>query len=291
MMNISRTRLSFLFVLLLGIAPLLNASAQEAPATPVPGSAPIGVLAEFDIEMLPAPHAEVWFLRFGLEPGGRIPEGSNAGPAVIYVESGTLTVNSDGTVIPGDTVAAATDGLTLEAGDSVLVPRDVPTEELNTSDEPATFLMLVMFSATEEGQGSNEQPVGMTQSSVSVGTAEFFPGPATIVLERVVVEPDDVITSPTVRMEGIGPGWIGIDLGMVETGSADLQISQRSFQVLVWPPFAGGEMMGPDQVELTSSLSLESGYGYAAFNSTLTWTPTSDEPLTILRAVITPEMG
>jgi hypothetical protein len=78
---------------------------------------------------------------------------------------------------------------------------------------------------------------------------------------------------------------------MVETGSADLQISQRSFQVLVWPPFVGGEMMGPDQVELTSSLSLESRYGYAAFNSTLTWTATGDEPLTILRAVITPEMG
>jgi hypothetical protein len=59
MMNISLTRLSFLFVLLFGIAPLLDASAQESPATPVPGSAPIGVLAEFDIEMLPAPHAEV----------------------------------------------------------------------------------------------------------------------------------------------------------------------------------------------------------------------------------------
>ena len=53
---------------------------------------------------------------------------------------------------------------------------------------------------------------------------------------------------------------------------------------------ATGGMAGPEQVPLTATVQLGQGDGYAAFNSTLSWTATGDDPLTVLRAVVTPRM-
>src|SRR5690348_9497140 len=84
-----------LVLLLLSLTLVPTASAQGRPATPAPSDAPTGVLTRLSIEALPTPHAEVWFLRMGLEAGGSLPSEKQIGPVVTYVESGTLTLVSD----------------------------------------------------------------------------------------------------------------------------------------------------------------------------------------------------
>lgn len=297
-MKRSHSIVAFLVALLIGFAPVMDLNAQNmppAPATPVPGTAPVGVLAEFDIDELPAPHTEVWFLRMGLEPSGSIPEGSNAGPAIIFVESGKLAISSDEPLVLGETVTAdsSADELTLVAGNSVLIPAGVSTKTFNTSNQPTTFLMLLMYSGMDEGQGdtNSDEPVGLSTTGVSIGLAEFGPSPATITMERVIVEQGDSLISPTSQMEGMGPGWMGMDLGQIETGSAYLEVSHQSFNTLIWPPAAEDQMNGPEQIELTTNLRVETGDGYSVFNSSLIWTASGDGPLTILRVVVTPAMG
>jgi hypothetical protein len=49
-----------------------------------------------------------------------------------------------------------------------------------------------------------------------------------------------------------------------------------------------GGRVEPEAVPLTATVRLAQGDGYAAFNSTLWWTSTGGEPLTVLRAVVTP---
>lgn len=292
-MNGIGDRLPLLFALLLGLTPAFAMAAQDIVATPDPSTAPIGVLAEFDIEELPAPHTEVWFLRFQLEPGGLIPDGSNPGPAVLFVEVGTLEIISDGSVVPSDTTVDSTEELTLEPGDSVLVPRDVSIEARNAGDEPTRFLMLVMFSGMDEGQGeqTSEDPVGMTSTGVAVGVAEFQPVPASVTMERVVVEPGDSMQNISMPAGEMGPGWMGIDVGTIETGTADVLFERTSFENMIWPPFAPDQFSEPMQLEFTATGTMEQGDGYSAFGSVLTFTNTGDEPLTILRVIVGPRMG
>ena len=83
---------------------------------------------------------------------------------------------------------------------------------------------------------------------------------------------------------------MGIELGAVETGAAEVVFESRSFQNLTWPGMTTGGMAGPEQIPLTAKVRLDQGDGYAAFNTTLSWASTGDEPLTILRVVVTPHM-
>lgn len=296
-MNISQCRLSFLLVLLLGFMPLMSASAQEAPATPVHGSAPVGVLAEFDIRELASPHAEVWFLRAQLEPNGSVPMGTQSGQTVLYVESGELTVEAEGVVIDADRQvvdAKAAAPIALDTNGSLMIASGTEARVLNASNARTTFLMLVMYSAMDEGDGGEgmDQPVGLTQVGVSVGTAEFNPGPATLVMERVVVEPGASLQNVTFSgQDEMGPGWMGMDLGTLETGSADLLIEQQSLQNLIWPPMSPDQFSPPERVVLGASVSMEQGESYACYNSILTFTNMGDGPLTILRVIVTPHMG
>ena len=294
-MNAWKERLSFLFAMLLGLTPAYAVVAQDIVATPVPGDAPVGILAEFRIEELPAPHAEVWWLRLELEPDGSIPAGTNPGPAVFYIETGELLVQSDGTVIPGESVATPTAAaeLTLKPGDSLFVPRDVSIEARNTTSEPVRFLMLLMYSGLDEGQGNTAEynPVGLKTAGVAIGLAEFQPGPATISMERVVVQPRESMQNVTLPGEGLGPGWMGFDLGTVETGSADVVFESVSFRNMIWPSMTGDPMAEPEMLALTADGHVEQGESYAAFNSVLTFTNTGSEPLTILRVIVNPQMG
>lgn len=295
-MNILQKRMSFLVVLFLGLMPLFSVSAQEAPATPVPGTAPTGILAQFDIRELASPHAEVWFLRAELEPDGVLPLGVQTGQTVLYVESGTITVEADGIVFDVDRNmidAKPTEPLVVDAAGSMMIVRDTESRVTNTADVPATFLVLMMYAAMDEGVGQEnlEQPVGLTQVGVSVGTAEFPPAPARLVMERVVVEPGATLQNVTLPSQEGGPGWMGIDLGTIETGSTDLVIEQQSFQNLIWRSMSPEEFSPPEQVMLTGTTSLERGESYACFNSVITFTNTGQEPLTILRVIVSPHMG
>jgi hypothetical protein len=286
-----------LTLVILVLMPLAAAS-QGVPGSPVPGEAPTGVLAEFEIDSLPTPHAEVWFLRMGLAPEGTVPLGRQVGPTVLYVESGQLTLETDGPLTLGDNAVTSAGGTAmpgaasetrLKAGTSVLIADGTSVSATNAAGAPVTFLLLLLFAAEREGedQDSSVEPVGLTQHGISVGTAEFLPVPATLTIERVVV-PAGTMTPDTEPPEGIGSGWRGIELGAVETGSAQVVFESRSFQNLTWPGMTTGGLVEPEAVPLTAMVRLAQGDGYAAFNSTLTWASMSYEPLTVLRAVVTP---
>ena len=288
-----RKNLSFFVVLLLSLLPAYGVTAQDIVATPVPGTVPVGVLAEFDIDELPGPHTEVWFMRFQLEPEGLLPVGTSPGPQVLYVEVGTIVVKAEGTVIPSDTVAVDTSEFTLKPGDSLLVPRDVPVEVSNTADEPARFLVLLMYGGMDEDQvqAGSEEPVGLTSAGITVGVAEFMPVPATLTMERVVVEPGETMQNIDLENLGPGPGWMGMDLGTVETGSADLLFEKQSIDTIIWPAASPDSFPEPDRVRFTANGSVEQGESYAVYGSVVTFTNTGDEPLTILRVIVTPHMG
>ena len=155
-----------LVVLLLALAPAFGTTVAQEVAPPQDG--PVGVLAEFDVGELPTPHAEVWFVRMQLEPDGLLPESPQIGPVVVYIEIGQLTLDSDVALETGITQTgemATPDGMhrmVLEAGDSAMVPAGTILAATNTSAEPVTFLMVMMYAAEMEGSiGQSGEPVGM----------------------------------------------------------------------------------------------------------------------------------
>lgn len=217
--------MALLVVLLLALAPLPT-TAQGQPATPDPAAAPIGVLAQFPIAALPTPHAEVWFLRMALAPGGLLPAEKQIGPVAAYVESGVLTLVSDQPVLvsPGGTgtpVAAAatpTAGgfvVALRPGESALISDGATLMVRNDAAAPTTFLVVVAYAAEREGEaGQGAEPVGLTQQGVSIAAAEFPAGPGRLAIERVEVKPGEMAASDTGHGMGIG----GLELGAIEQG-------------------------------------------------------------------------
>ncbi|MBN9621352.1 MAG: hypothetical protein J0H06_00120, partial [Actinobacteria bacterium] len=156
----------FVLFLLIALVPLAAASAQELPATPIPAKAPSGILVQFPIAELPTPHAEVWFLRLGLEPGGSLPLEKQIGPVVAYVESGELTLSSDRPVTvstgvnvssPAAAVATPTVGeyrTVLGPGASALIDDGSTLTAKNAASEATTFLVVFVYAAERENESS-----------------------------------------------------------------------------------------------------------------------------------------
>lgn len=288
-----------LIILLLAFMPLVTGAQQgppPIPATPVAEAAPVGVLAEFEIDELPTPHAEVWFLRTGLEPDGQVDMGAQAGPTVIYVEQGTFTLTTDGDVQRFEggngaccTVAtpATSADLSISEGEAVLVPADASLAFSNTGDEPAVMLLALMFSGMDEGAGGGPgiEPIGLSQQGVSIGLAEFpYQAPGTLTIERVVVEPGTPLETQTF--------W-GIELGAVENGRGTVALTQTFPMTWVWPgildPASMTGMPQRNPIDMSGTMDIGTLDGYTFFNSTTTWEAAGDEPLIILRVVISPD--
>lgn len=296
MMN--RQLLSFLLVvLLLGFVSAPAVGAEDRPATPVPGPAALGVLATYSVDELPTPHAEVWFLRMGLEPNGFLPPDKQIGPTLIYVELGELTLVTDQPLsvsrsvktpesAPVTSSPVAGDFRTvLHVGESALVADGTTVSATNDTNEPLTLLTVLMYSAVREveSDASGPEPVGVTTQGISIAPAEFAVGSGTITLERVQVAQDG-----TLQGEEIPPWGIqGLELGAIEHGSAEATfVSPAAFR---WPNILGGEWQEREPIELTAHVTLTAGDGYSLSNGTSTWTPTGQEPLVLLRVVIRSE--
>lgn len=298
-MNLRRSLSYFLLVLLLGLTSLLTARAQEgpAPATPVPGTAPLGVLTTFALPELPTPHAEVWFLRMGLEPGGSLPADMQIGPTVVYVERGELTLGTDRPVtrsggVPdataGAAVASPSSGAELETivrvGESVLIEDGTALSASNTTNEPATFLAVFMFSGTREGEGqeSSAEPVGLSQRGISVAAAEFPAGPGAITMERVQVAPGETMESDS----GHGRGIEGLELGAIEQGTAETTFQTGSSWL--WPQILI-EFQERQPIDPGATIDLAMNDGYSISDGSATWTVTSTDPLIVLRVILMPQ--
>ncbi len=290
----SRRSLSYLLaVVLLGLTSVLAASAQEgpAPATPVPGTAPLGVLATFSLPELPTPHAEVWFLRMGLEPGGSLPADMQIGPTVVYVESGELTLGTDRPITtPATPGAAAASPSAMEietivrTGDSVLIGDGTRLSARNTTNEPATFLAVFMFSGTREGEEeeSGLEPVGLSQRGISVAAAELPTGPGTITMERVQVAPGETMESDS----GHGLGIDGLELGAIEQGTAETTFQTGSSWL--WPQMLV-EFHDRQPIDPGATIDVVAADGYSIFDGSATWAVTSTDPMIVLRVVIMPQ--
>jgi quercetin dioxygenase-like cupin family protein len=167
-------------VLLLGVlalAGLRPAAAQDA--TPPAGEvfAPEGVafapLALGSVEALPAGAADLILVRLTLDPGASLPsEPGDPSVALVYVESGALTVRLDAPIrvyraavlkvfaTPGagadpEEMAAGAE-FTLEAGDSALFPPNVAGEVRNDGTVPAVGLASIV--APLEGAAATPVP-------------------------------------------------------------------------------------------------------------------------------------
>jgi quercetin dioxygenase-like cupin family protein len=281
-----------LVMLVLALVPAITVSAKGVPATPVPGDAPTGVLAEFLIDELPTPHAEVWFLRMELAPGGSLPAAKQVGPVVAYVESGTLTLVADQPVTVSTAGAAATpdtgDGspaieTVLRPGDAAIAGDGTSLAITNAGDEPARFLVVSLYAAEREGESSDGgEPVGLTyQEAISIGVAEFPGGPGTLVIERVVAEPGATLSNDS----GHGMGINGIELGGIEQGSAEATFEMGSSWL--WPDIQT-EFQDRQPIDSGATIDLTPGDGYYTFDGSSTWTVTSEEPLIVLRVVVMP---
>lgn len=290
-----KTRLLFLIVIVALLLMPFAASAQgmpPMPATPVPGDAPIGVLAEFNFRHLASPHAEAWFIRVGLEPGGSMPLQNEHGQIILYVESGELSMEIEGPVVlPGADRGQDLGEHLMRPGDSLQMTPAASATLTNEGADAVTFLAFIMYPAEMEGEGEADmtEPVGMSQMGISVGTAEFMDSPATVRMERVVLESGGTADTPLGPTEIAMPGYMGMELGAVETGAADVEVTAAGMAHLRWPGMLENRMSEPELVPLTASVHLETGDAYSFHGSVQTWTSTGEKPLTVLRVVIVPK--
>ncbi len=124
-------------------------------------------------EELPAAPADLLLFRVTLDPGASIPA-EEGDPAVVllYVESGSLTIQieaplqvtraatieafatpgavEEGADLGPEEVAAGTE-VTLEAGDSAVLPPNAPGELRNDGDEPVVGLGALVAPIQEDG--------------------------------------------------------------------------------------------------------------------------------------------
>lgn len=275
--------------LILAVASLLvTATAQEVDP---PRERPQGVLADFRLAELPTPHAEVWLVRMRLEPGGSLPEATQAGPLITYVETGQLVIETD-VAVEVDAIETARQDVTatpgsahrtlLEGGSSASIPADARMTIRNNADSPVTFLVVIMYAAEKEA-GMTEQggePVGLTQSLLSVGTVEFPPTPGNVTIERVTFPSDQPSVSQSMG---------GIELGVVERGHARVAFADFQSNTSIWPGIMN-EYPEQEPLMMTGAATLEAGDGYSSASSVATWI-VPGEPVEVLRVIAGPPLG
>jgi hypothetical protein len=300
-MTLSRRRFAVMTAALPALLAVAPALAQGS--TPVVVEAgPAGVLGQVQVGALPSPRAEVWFLRFMLDPGGSMPGDLQIGPTVAVIESGELALVTDQPVeIDGDapmaTAAADAEGewtTIATAGQVVYVHEDTMLAVRNDGDAPVSFLTLLTFSPERETESMNAgeaagtppaEPVGFSQEPVGLTVAEFPEGPGTITIERIVLE-----SSETARTDVPG----GAIAGGVEQGS--LAITLDAGNGFLWPDMmeplgpAGGDQ-APERIDLASgdSGALAARDGFGCWDAGIDWQAGGDGA-TILQVRIEPAM-
>lgn len=292
-MLVARRPLSLLTIPLLLIAQAVTALAQATPATTP--AANVDVLAEVRVDDLPRPHAEVWFIRFTLDPGGSLPLGAQLGPTLLYVESGKLTVLAGETAAGERGTPGARPEKAFGAGEPLLFVAGEDVSLRNAGGAPVSFLALLMFTGEAETQAMDEptpmpEPIGLTQQPLGITRADLAAVPATLTLERLTVPAGGQVTSET--RSG------GADVGGVEAGSVSIDLVAG--QCFVWPqamiPFSTkatpvdtpGVFTGPQRLFPGDTVNLVAIDGYGCADATTTWHGGA-EPATILRARIVPK--
>lgn len=295
-MNRLLDRLSLVFVLLITLVPTLAIASQNSVTTPASSDDRIGVLAEFTVDSLPGPTASIFFLKTTIAEGMQTPAGTQNGPMILLVDSGMLTIKVTDPVSiskAGEVVEVPQGEIDLAVGESALVSEGTGVSYSNSGDDPVQLVLLLVVSTREDGQGQgpSSELLQIADNGLAIGTGGFPPIAGNMKIERVVAEPEETIVGPGVIRDQRVPGWMGVDAGLIETGTAALQITQRSGYNMIWADRDPNMFLEPKFVTFAASENLVAGDGYAFYDSALSWTVTGDEPFTILRAVITPQFG
>lgn len=290
------------FVALLALIALGAAPASAQNAKPQASGGSVGVLGQVQVAALPSPSAEVWFIRFFLDPGGSLPLDKQIGPTVIVVESGALTVTTNQPVeVSGSNIATpvTTAGMhetMATAGQTVYVHEDTSLALRNNGGQRVAFLGLLTFSGEREVEaaGAEEgaeaagtppaQPVGFSQQPLGVTQAQFPQGPGTITIERIALKAG--VNARTDLTNGAMTGG-------VEHGSATINLDSGT--CFIWPSMmsqvfgASGGQSAPENKRIVSgqSADLAGNDAFGCFGGVVTWSAGADGA-TVLRAVILP---
>jgi len=190
------------------LAPVAHAQDAATPESS-PAASPVAAeqapvestsLIDYDVEAFPAAPVSVRLLRMTLQPGASSPLHTHPGIEFDLVESGTLTVDSDGDADlsrgGGDPVSGPLAGEELGAGDLVVFPAGTGMHLSNTSDEPVVIISAVFHPVVEgtpsttytDGDPAPDAFEGVSFQVLGDGIAQSFPqGGATVTLEQLVV--------------------------------------------------------------------------------------------------------
>lgn len=278
----------YVLALLLTLMPVLTA-AQATPGTGAPARMVIAV----PVSDLPRPAAEVWLLRYILDPGVSLPEIQQVGPTLVVVEQGEVALTSDGPVTLKNTLGtpppkAATSpagSTTLNVGEGALISGGAQLGMQNDSDQQSQLLVLKVFSPDQKKLANIPTGIptfasfGVTIQPIANGPASFAGGAGVLVIEQDVVGAHRSTVSGTFN---------GVEVGALEGGEARAVFMSGSNWL--WPriltDYPDCAVGGPVPLHHGAALELTADDGYMSMKGSLTWRSNSDEPLIILRAVV-----
>lgn len=172
----------------------------------LPEGVAVAVLGSQEIDPMPAAPVYVGLARLTYAPGASIPVQREDGPTILYVDSGTVTVQT------GDEAAQATPtvgGSTLNTGQQFLIPAGTPYAARNDGTTPAVTLRLALYPSAPEAVAAE----GVRFERLAGAVAQTLPsGRAFVTLSRVTLTPGSNTVTRT-RQED------GPDLAYVDTGT------------------------------------------------------------------------
>jgi quercetin dioxygenase-like cupin family protein/uncharacterized protein YgiM (DUF1202 family) len=213
--------------------PVASPAAEAATPAAEQDPAVINQLFSYDLEAFPTAPVSIRLLRITLAPGASSPMHTHPGPEFDLVESGTLTVTSEGDAdvvrAGAEPVTGPLDGEELGEGDLVVFPPHSGMNLQNTSDEDVVLLSAVFHPVSEDvpstrytdGNPAPDAFDGVSFQVLGDGIAQTFPaGPATIALETVDVPAESTL-----------PGFDGAALYSLANGSFAFSVGEGDVQV------------------------------------------------------------
>lgn len=236
------------------VAPL--ASAQDAtpsPSTPIATPAvttPAATAEATSTELMtaafdqfpPAPMT-VRLLRIVMEPGASTPMHFHPGPEFDRIESGTVTIQSDGdaniTRADGTTETATGEEVNLAVDDYIVFPPDTGMYFVNNGDEPVVMLSAVTLPVGTDypqsitytdGKPNADAFDGVSYTVLGDGLIQEMPSSATTVTVRQITVPVGaaVPANPNIAMYSAvsGPYAFSVGDGLVQVSRSALRALQ-----------------------------------------------------------------
>lgn len=193
-------------VLLLTLSPAgaSRLGAQDASPATTGEDLNAEMLFQASIEGAPISPAFVRLIRIVLEPGASVPTHLHPGPEYNLVESGTLTVTTDGRALIFDgesdapSEAPAGEPFDVTAGQTVVFLPETTFSFQNSADEPVQLLTAVLHPAGPqrppgisypEGDPPPDAYEGVANQVLGDGVASSMPAdPVTVRVDRVTLE-------------------------------------------------------------------------------------------------------